>query len=111
MSKYSHSVLKSGVDEIRHELSIEFKNAMKLFVRYNDYGKYVYQLQFSMRSRDRIRYDNYDDRWSVKTKPNHFHPRYREEAIESKMIGDPQHDFSILVQDLNNYVDFVQEDV
>ena len=47
---------------------------------------------FSKIQLDRCRFDNYDDRWPVSTRPHHFHPRYKKEAILSKMIGNPEED-------------------
>lgn len=85
-------------------MRVEFKNSNILYIRYNDYGKYAYHLQFSLKSRDRIRYDNYDDKWPVSTRPHHYHPRYKKEATESQMIGDPHQDCPKLILDLENYI-------
>jgi len=35
---------------------------------------------------------NYDDRWDVSTRPHHFHPRKKKNAIQSKMTGIPEED-------------------
>jgi len=53
---------------------------------------------FSQRPNDRIRYDNFDDRWAVNTRPHHLHPRNRGDAADSPMIGSPDHDIPILVR-------------
>ena len=46
-----------------------------LFIRYNNYNEYSYNLIFSNIKYDRVRFDNFDDTWNVSTRPNHFHPR------------------------------------
>jgi len=53
---------------------------------------------FSRKKSDFVRYDNYDDRWNVKTKPHHFHPRNKKPVLKSPMIGNPKYDMPILIQ-------------
>lgn len=67
-----------------------------LYLQYNSFGDYGYQYIFSEKENDRVRFDNYDTQWSVKTKPNHFHPRWEDEGYESPMISDPDKDMRIL---------------
>ncbi|MHA1917045.1 MAG: toxin-antitoxin system TumE family protein [Candidatus Ranarchaeia archaeon] len=52
-------------------------------MRYNDFDEYSYQIMFSHKSLDRARFDNYDDKWKVSTRPHHFHPRNKKNAISS----------------------------
>jgi len=47
---------------------------------------------------DRCRFDNYDDKWNVKTRPNHFHPRYDENGYNSPMTGNPSQDLQLLIK-------------
>lgn len=54
-------------------------------------------MMFSKKKVDRFRYDNYDDKWIVNTRPHHFHPRGQIDAIESPMIGNPIIDIPLLV--------------
>lgn len=74
------------------QIKIRLRNDNVIFVQYNDYGEYGYSILFSKIDLDRCRFDNYDDRWNVPTKPHHFHPRYKKEAILSKMKGNPETD-------------------
>ena len=39
-----------------------------------------------------------DKKWDVRTKPNHIHPRYSENAFESPMKGDVEQDIDLLVE-------------
>ena len=66
------------IDDERPFLEITFFNGLLLYIRYNDYNEYSYQLIYSQDYLDRIRYDNFDDRWEVKSKPHYFHPQGRE---------------------------------
>ncbi len=88
------------IDSERPFLKITFLKGLTLYIRYNDYDDYSYHLILSQESLDRIRYDNYDDMWKVKSKPHHFHPRGEKTAIESPMNGDPKHDVPILIKQL-----------
>ena len=38
----------------------------------------------------------------MKTKPNHFHPRYTEQAFESPMKGDVEQDINLLIKLIRN---------
>lgn len=76
---------------------ITFLSGYKLYIRYNDYDEYFYQLIFSQKPYDRIRFDNFDDRWDVPTRPHHYHPRGQQLANESPMNGDPHNDMPILI--------------
>ncbi len=84
-----------------------------LYVQYNHCNEYSYSIIFSQTSLDRIRFDNYDENWEVKTKPHHFHPWRKENAVASPMIGDPVEDMKIMVNLIENgklrsneYIDF-----
>ena len=88
------------IDDERPFLKITFFKGSILYIRYNDYDEYSYHLNFSQEHLDRIRYDNYDDRWNVNSKPHHLHPRGKTEATESPMNGDPKHDIVILLKEI-----------
>ena len=45
-----------------------------------------------------MRYDNFDDKWRVSTKPHHIHSKFNDTVIESPMIGNPKHDMPILIR-------------
>ncbi|OLS19246.1 MAG: hypothetical protein HeimC3_46770 [Candidatus Heimdallarchaeota archaeon LC_3] len=68
-----------------------------LFIRYNNYNEYSYNLIFSNIKYDRVRFDNFDDTWNVSTRPNHFHPRNSKNGFDSPMKGNPKFDIPILV--------------
>ena len=87
------------IDDEHPFLKITFFKGLVLYIRYNDYDEYSYQLIFSQEPLDRICYDNYEDIWKEKSRPHHFHPRGNKTAIESPMNGDPKHDIPILLND------------
>ena len=88
------------IDDERPFLKITFFKGLVLYIRYNDYDEYSYQIVYSRELLDRIRYDNYDDMWKVKSKPHHFHSRGGQTATESPMNGDPKHDIPILLNEV-----------
>lgn len=53
-------------------LKIRFNQGSLLYIRYNEYNEYSYQFFYSQQINDYIRYDNFDDRWQVLTRPHHF---------------------------------------
>ena len=88
------------IDDERPFLKITFFRGLVLYIRYNDFDEYSYQIVYSQEPLDRIRYDNYDDMWKVNSKPHHFHPKGDKTAIESPMNGEPSHDIPILLKEL-----------
>ena len=78
-------------------IKCDLKDGSVLYVRYNRYNQYSYNLIFSSIKYDRARFDNFDDKWNVSTSPHHFHPRYDKSAIESSMNGNPDHDLPLLM--------------
>lgn len=74
-----------------------FRDGTVLYIVFNSAGEYAYQLLFSTQKLDRIRFDCMDKKWEVKTKPNHFHPRYTEQAFESPMKGETEKDLNLLI--------------
>ncbi len=85
--------LKIDVEDPR--IAIKLMNGNRLYVQFNDHDQYGYSLVFSDGKLDRARFDNYDDRWSVSTRPHHFHPRLNMNAFESVMTGNPYNRFSV----------------
>lgn len=75
---------------------IELRDGILLYIQYNNYDEYSYSIIFSKILLDRCRFDNYDDRWNVSTRPNHFHPRYDKSGYASLMTGDPDNDIKII---------------
>lgn len=76
-------------------IHIILRDETKLFIQYNNHNEYAYSILFSKIELDRVRFDNYDDRWNVSTKPHHFHPRYNKVGFYSLMNGNPEHDISL----------------
>jgi hypothetical protein len=87
---------------VKPVVQLEFISGLVIYIRYNEFDEYSYQIQFSNRKLDRIRYDNYDDKWDVSTKPNHLHPRFQNDAQQSDMIGDP-------IVDIPKLIDIIKE--
>jgi hypothetical protein len=83
---------------------MQFTNGIILYVRFNDFDEYAYHIQFSYAREDRIRYDNYDENWPVRTAPHHVHPRGSMDATDSMMNGDPSLDIPRLIKELLNYL-------
>lgn len=86
------------LDDVRPALKILFLRGFNLYIRYNDFNEYSYQLIFSQDPFDRIRFDNFDDHWDVESRPHHFHPRGEKKGINSPMDGFPKHDIPILLK-------------
>lgn len=63
-----------------------------LYVRYNNYNEYSYAIIYSKLKFDRVRFDNYDDKWNVVTRPHHYHPRQSKDGFLSPMNGNYKHD-------------------
>ena len=87
---------KIDLDEDTGRLKVKLKSGIILFIRYNNYNQYSYVILFSSQKLDRLRFDNFDDRWEVSSKPNHTHPRYKEKAKSRPFSGIPSKDIMIL---------------
>ena len=84
------------LDEDTGRLRTKLKSGITVFMRYNNYNQYSYVILFSSQTLDRVRFDNFDDRWDVATKPHHTHPRYKERAARSPFRGVPSEHTPIL---------------
>ena len=110
--KYSRLTVKEQkymqeIDFLKGKLIITFRmNGYSLYIRYNDFEEYSYQFMYSKKENDRFRYDNYDDRWNIKTRPHHFHARGLKNGMESSMNGEPSHDIPILLKYIEEKVKF-----
>jgi len=103
-SSFMINITSYKKDEDRPVISINFDNGINLYIRYNDYEEYSYQIMFSQDKYYRIRYDNYDDCWSLSTKPHHIHERGKKEAVESEMTGKPESDMPLLIEVLKIFL-------
>ena len=94
----------SELRKTKYEVQLIFSNQLVVYLRYNIFEEYGYNIIFSDMPYDRIRFDNLDDRWEVDTKPHHQHIRRKKQAISSPMNGNPAHDIPILVEFLKKYI-------
>lgn len=85
-------------------MQFEFRQGFTLFIRYNDFDQYSYHIQFSKSKFNRIRYDNYDDTWDVMSRPHHFHPKNKKEALMSEMVGIPELDIPKLIEIIKQFI-------
>jgi hypothetical protein len=90
------SISSISIDFEDPKLTAELRDGTRVYIQFNDHNQYSYTIAFSSDQNDRCRFDNYDDRWRVDTKPNHFHPRGERKAIDSPMTGIPDHDTKLL---------------
>ena len=79
------------------ELKLSLHNGILIYIVYNNHNQYSYSIIYSQSKFDQKRFDNYDDRWDVSTRPHHFHMRGNNEVIDSPMNGYPEHDMGVLV--------------
>ena len=94
-------IIKELLDEVLSQLKVTLKSGIILYIRYNEYGEYGYQIIYSPQKEDFSRFDNFDDRWDVSTKPHHFHEKGNRKILDSPMSGNPDHDIPIIVDYIN----------
>jgi hypothetical protein len=94
-----HAIQNVRLRDEHFTLKIDFKQKSVLYILYNDYHEYSYQLLISHQALKSIRFDNFDDRWDVPTRPNHVHLKNKS-VMESPMNGDPTHDIPLLIKAL-----------
>lgn len=87
-----------------YQLMLSFTTGIRLFIRYNEFEEYGYQIVFSRKKYDIARFDNFDDRWPVASSPHHFHPRNNKSVEKSPMIGLPAKDIPILIEFIQNEI-------
>jgi hypothetical protein len=83
-------------------LKITLKDGTVLYIQFNDFDEYGYQIIFSEQDLDRVRFDNFDEKWNISTKPHHFHPRFQEDALKSPFVGIPIQDIPLLCELINS---------
>lgn len=82
-------------------MRFDFNNGSRLYIAYNDFDEYAYQLIFSFEPLDRIRFNAMDKSWNVDEPPHHFHPRFDEKGYNSPMLGIPSEYFPLFIIILN----------
>jgi hypothetical protein len=95
-------IVSSILDEDLTRIKIILKNNITIFIIYNDNNEYSYVIVFSLEKFDRIRFDNYDKLWDVKSKPHHCHPRFSHNGTESEFVGIPENDMPLLCEKLKD---------
>ncbi len=80
----SDEIRSDELSENLSQLKVILKSGVIIYIRYNEYGEYGYQIKYSPEKNDFSRFDNSDDRWNVSTKPDHFH-KGNVEVIASPM--------------------------
>ena len=103
-NELSSKIMTYIISDEKPVLELTFVNGLSLYIRYNDFDEYSYQLNFSSKKFDRIRYDNYDKHWDVSTSPHHLHKRGSKIAIESPMTGNPKEDMKKLLELIEIYI-------
>jgi hypothetical protein len=81
-----------------YQLKLIFTTGAQLFIRYNEFEEYGYQLIMSKKKYDTLRFDNFDDRWPVSSRPHHYHPKENKPVTESPMVGSPSQDMPKLIR-------------
>lgn len=76
--------LESNIAQGRAKIIL---NDCILYLQYNRFGEYGYQLVFSEKENDLARFD-----------PHHFHPRWNSYAFDSPMQGEPDKDIPLLCE-------------
>ncbi|MFW9924830.1 MAG: DUF6516 family protein, partial [Candidatus Thorarchaeota archaeon] len=74
------------------------------YIQFNDFNEYSYHIQFTQKTNDFLRDDNYDDHWDVPSKPHHFHPRGEKVAGKSPMLGIPEKDIPHLIEIIKKFL-------
>ncbi|MBN1803513.1 MAG: hypothetical protein JW891_18530 [Candidatus Lokiarchaeota archaeon] len=77
-------------------IHVLLKDGVNIYIVYNNHEEYSYSVIFSKLELDRCRFDNYDKVWDVPSRPHHFHPRFKNEAVQSSMTGDPNQDIPLM---------------
>jgi len=90
------------VNHDSRKLHIILTDGIEIYIIYNDHGGYGYNILFSKPDLDRCRFDNYDDKWDIDSRPHHFHPRKKKGVESSKMTGNPKHDIVYLYKMLKS---------
>ncbi|MCY3413249.1 MAG: hypothetical protein INQ03_16535 [Candidatus Heimdallarchaeota archaeon] len=92
----SQCILNESYKELFRELKFVISGGTVIYIKYNDFGEYGYQIMYSKKKGDYERFDNYDKEWDVKSKPHHFHSLAG--IKHSPMIGDPKQDIPELIK-------------
>jgi hypothetical protein len=99
--EFDSVMVEERIDPDYPVLKILFVMGFRLYIRYNPSEQYSYHIDFSKKQNNRIRFDNYDDKWEVTTRPHHKHVFGVADVVESPMNGEPTHDIPILIKEIS----------
>jgi hypothetical protein len=99
---FEKEIKSLDLNQDSRKLHMILTDGIEIYIIYNNHGQYGYNILFSNLDLDRCRFDNYDDRWDVDSRPHHFHPRKKIEVESSKMTGDPKNDIPKLCKMLQS---------
>ncbi|OLS13568.1 MAG: hypothetical protein RBG13Loki_2819 [Promethearchaeota archaeon CR_4] len=88
-------IVSLKIDKEDPKITIQLKDGTNIYLQWNDYDQYSYSIIFSDIKFDRVRFDNYDNRWGVPDRPHHYHPRFTKEGVTSPMRGKPKMDLPV----------------
>ncbi|MHA2362608.1 MAG: toxin-antitoxin system TumE family protein [Candidatus Hodarchaeales archaeon] len=97
-SELQSEIIDLHINKSIYQLKITFTTGSILYIRFNEFEEYGYHLLFSKKKGDFVRWDNFDDRWPVASKPHHFHKRYDAGVSKSSMIGKPSSDIPKIIK-------------
>ena len=101
MELMNERIIEEELNVSHSQLKLFLDSGEIILIRYNQYGEYGYQIIHSRQKRDFSRFDNFDDKWDVKSRPHHYHLRGGKNVKSSPMTGNPKDDMPILV----NYIE------
>ena len=81
LEEFFEKEIKSlNLNQDSRKLHMILTDGIEIYIIYNNHGQYGYNILFSNLDLDRCRFDNYDDRWDVDSRPHHFNPRKKIEV-------------------------------
>ncbi|WP_371804106.1 toxin-antitoxin system TumE family protein [Candidatus Lokiarchaeum ossiferum] len=93
-----NQIVEDEFHESISQLKLVLNSGVRVYIKYNQFGEYGYQILHSYEKNDFSRFDNFDDHWDVKSRPHHHHLKGGLEVIQSPMRGSPENDMPILVK-------------
>ncbi|MCE7736536.1 MAG: hypothetical protein GPJ54_16765 [Candidatus Heimdallarchaeota archaeon] len=101
VEKLGSTIKSMTLNKRGKELKVILLSGIAVYIVYNNYDQYSYSIVYTQSKYDRLRYDNFDNRWDVVSRPHHLHPRGSKTAKESSMTGTPSLDIAQVIQILN----------
>ena len=98
-------IIEISLNILLSQLKLTLDSGITIYIKYNEFEEYGYQIIFSREKYDFSRFDNYDDHWDVVSRPHHFHARNNAGVKSSPMLGIPKQDIPFLVKYLDGELD------